>query len=56
MIVTFHKNMIPEEYSFISEHFTGVVIKAEATFFSSTLFTVILQSQDSTCGLSNISG
>lgn len=29
--------MMPEEYSFISKHFTGVVIKAEATFLEATL-------------------
>ena len=37
IIVTFHKNMRPEEYSFISKHFTGVVIKAEAIFLEATL-------------------
>lgn len=46
IIVTFHKTMMPEEYSFIPKCFTGAVIKAEATFFESnfrsTHFTVVL--------------
>lgn len=45
--VTFHKKIMPEEHSFISKCFTGVVIKAEARFleatFRSTHFAVILK-------------